>query len=369
MDFAFDEAQDAIRGLAKKMLGELITEESLRQVEAGDRWMHDRAWQALAQAELLGLALPESVGGGGMGMVELALLMHQAGRTVAPLPLIPTLALGALPIARFGTAEQQQRWLAPVLRGEAFLTAALAQDGRIGTGAPTIEADADGLLHGVATYVPAAQLAPHALVPAATAHGRTVFVVDLAGEGVDVVIEHATNGEPMGRVTFAGAKGERLGDAGAADQIVGYARDCAVLASCAMQLGVAEQAMIMTAKYAGTREQFGQPIGAFQAVSQRLGDAYIDVAAMRVTLWQAAWTLDAGHDATRALAIARITACDGAHRVVAAAQHIHGGMGFDRDYPLYRYFLTAKRLEFALGGASAWLATLGRVVAESAEAV
>jgi len=119
----------------------------------------------------------------------------------------------------------------------------------------------------------------------------------------------------------------------------------------------------MTAKYAGERKQFGVPIGAFQGVTQRVGDAYIDVQAMRSSMWQACWRLDQGRDADKELAVAKFFASDAGARVVAAAQHVHGGMGFDRDYPLYRYFMTSKHLELTLGSAPESLTRLGDLLA------
>jgi alkylation response protein AidB-like acyl-CoA dehydrogenase len=141
-----------------------------------------------------------------------------------------------------------------------------------------------------------------------------------------------------------------------------------MLGICALKLGLAEKSLFMTASYTTERKQFGVPIGTFQAVSQRAGDAYIDVAAMRATLWQAAWRLSQGLDAKRELHIAKFWSSEGGHRVAATAQHLHGGMGFDRDYPLHRYFLWGKQLEFSLGGASEHIADLGAHIAATASA-
>ena len=134
---------------------------------------------------------------------------------------------------------------------------------------------------------------------------------------------------------------------------------------CALLLGLSKQALRMTARYVAERQQFGKPIGTFQAVGQRAADAWIDTQAMEVTLWSAACQVSEGQDAERALRIARYTASEGSHRVVAAAQHLHGGMGYDLDYPLARYFLTAKQWEHVLGGSGAQLEALGAWLAAS----
>jgi alkylation response protein AidB-like acyl-CoA dehydrogenase len=135
------------------------------------------------------------------------------------------------------------------------------------------------------------------------------------------------------------------------------------VAWCAVQLGVTERALELTAEHALGRVQFGRPIGGFQAVAQRLADAYVDVEAIRLTLWQAAWRLAAGRPAEAEVATAKFWAADGGHRVAHTAVHVHGGVGIDLDHPLHRYFVAAKRNEFALGGATEQLRRLGDVLA------
>ena len=343
MDFAFDEIQEGIRALCKQVFTEQVTEESLRAL--GDTWFHARAWKSLAQSQVLGLAIREDVGGAGLGLVELCLLLQQVGRTVAPVPALSTLILGALPVDQFASPETRKRLLPGVIAGDSFLTGALETDAEV----------RDGRLFGEAHFVPDTHLASHVVV--ATPQG--LFLTEVG----EREIQWATNDEPLARLRFDGATGELIAD-GAGP--VEWLRRRAVLAQCAIMLGVAERAMILTATYTTERQQFGVPIGTFQAVSQRAGDMYIDAMVMRSSLWHAAWRLDQDRDPERALCIARYWAAQGGHRIVAAAQHLHGGMGFDRDYPLHRHFLWLKRLEFSLGGASVQLAALGDLIAEGA---
>ena len=197
------------------------------------------------------------------------------------------------------------------------------------------------------------------VVPARAGDGDLgVYVVGMAESGVGIDTQSTTAEAPTGYVMLEGATAERLAGA-SVDELVNRA----LVGASAMQLGLAEAAVRMTAKYATERKQFGQPIGAFQAVGQRVADAFIDTQSMKVSLWLAAWQLDEGIDASGAAQIAKFWADDGGHRVVAAAQHVHGGTGFDRDYPLHRYFLRAKDLEFTYGGASSHLAALGESLA------
>ena len=137
----------------------------------------------------------------------------------------------------------------------------------------------------------------------------------------------------------------------------------ALVGLCAIQLGVAERALRIAAAYTTQREQFGRPIGSFQAVQQRLADAFIDVEAIRWTTWHAAWLIAHERPADRAARIAKFWAAEAGARVAASAQHVHGGIGIDTTYPLHRYFLWAKHNELALGSATAQLARLGNAYA------
>ena len=147
------------------------------------------------------------------------------------------------------------------------------------------------------------------------------------------------------------AASDVLGGPDSGAEIVDWMVERATAALCSIATGVCEQALKMTAEYTKTREQFDRPIATFQAVGQRAADAYIDTEAIRLTALQAAWRLEEGLPAAGEVAVAKFWAADGGQRVVHAAQHLHGGIGVDRDYPLHRYFLWAKELELTLGGA------------------
>ncbi|HKT01702.1 MAG TPA: acyl-CoA dehydrogenase family protein, partial [Rugosimonospora sp.] len=135
---------------------------------------------------------------------------------------------------------------------------------------------------------------------------------------------------------------------------------------CALQLGVVERALELTSAYARDRVQFGRPIGSFQAVSQRLADGYIDVEAVRLTLWQAAWRLAERLPCATEVDTAKFWAADAGHRIAHTAVHVHGGVGIDLDHPLHRYFVAAKHNELALGGATASLLRIGATLATGA---
>ena len=371
MDFTFSDEQAALQELARKILADRLTHEHLKAAEAAPQWFDLEVWAELAKAGLLGVALPEEVGGGGLGFIELCLLLEEIGRAVAPVPALATLVLGALPVAQFGTAEQRRRLLPGVIAGELILTAALAEAANDDPTRPTTVAHPDGSgwrLQGTKVCVPAAHLAGRILVPARTpAGGIGVFLLDPRSAGVEIARQATTNGEPQFQLKLSGATvgaGDVLGDASSGAAVVEWIVDRALVGICALEVGVTDRALRMTAQYTATREQFGKPIATFQAVAQRAADAYIDVEAIRWTMWQAAWRLAAGLPAADEIAIAKFWAADAGHRVVHAAQHLHGGIGVDLDYPLHRYFLWSKQLELTLGGATAHLARLGARLAQ-----
>jgi alkylation response protein AidB-like acyl-CoA dehydrogenase len=145
--------------------------------------------------------------------------------------------------------------------------------------------------------------------------------------------------------------------------VLDWLLDRAVAGVAATALGVSGRALKLSAEYTTSRVQFGRPIATFQAVGHRLADAYVDVEAMRLTTLQAVWLLDSGLDARTEVAVAKWWAAEGGHRVAHAAQHVHGGVGVDVEYPLSRYFRWSKQLEMTLGAATAQLLRLGAQLA------
>jgi len=367
MDFGFSEEQQALQQLARRLFREHATPESLRELELRGETIDRELWRALASSELLGLALPVELGGGGLGLIEICILLEEAGRAAAPVPLFPALVLGAMPIARFGSPEQQRKLLPPLIQGEQILSAALVEDG------PPLRAERDGSgfrLSGVRECVPALALSARVIVPAQVDGKVFLFIVDPRQSGARIEAQVPTNAEPLGRLELSGARvahDDVLGAPEAHGKALQWVLEHAQIGLSALALGAAESALELTAKYATERRQFDRPIGTFQAVSQRAADAYVDVETMRLTLWRAAWLLDQDRPASAEVAVAKFWAAEAGHRVVNAAQHIHGGIGFDRDYPLYRHFLWERQIEFTLGSANRQLARLGALIAASGD--
>jgi alkylation response protein AidB-like acyl-CoA dehydrogenase len=367
MDFSLSEEEQAVRDLARQILEATSTHERLRELEAGEERFDRKSWDELAKANLLGIALPEDVGGSGLGFVALAQVLEAVGRTTAMTPVLPSIVMGALPIAEFGTAEQKKAYVTPAIEGELVLTAALVEPGaEPDEPATTAVRDGDGWrLTGTKTCVPAGMLAGRILVPARTERGDVaVFILDPAVDGVTRERQETTSRLIEAEITMDGALvTEALGAHAGGREVVRFIVQRGDAAIAAIMTGVCDVALRMTAEYTKTREQFERPIATFQAVGQRAADAYVDTEAVRLTAQQAAWRLGAGLPAEREIAIAKFWASEGGQRVVHAAQHLHGGMGVDRDYPLHRYFTWARQLELTLGSETPQLLALGALMA------
>jgi len=378
VDFSFSEDQQQVAELARKILAERASHERQRALERAGAPRFDRElWRELAQAGLIGIALPEEHGGGGLGFLELALVLEEVGRRTAPVPLFESALLGALPVAEFGSPEQKRTILPRVATGELVLTAALHEEGgdpqRPATTATPVGSK-DGsqgwTLRGSKLCVPAGAIAQRILVPAAIGEGALgVFLVDPEARGVSREEVQTTNSQPDAHVSFDGVRvtaQDALGEPMAGARIVAWLEPRATAGLCAISLGVCEEALRLTAEYAKTRKQFDQPIAMFQAVGHRAANAFIDTEGIRLTAWQACWRLAEGLPAEAAVAVAKIWAAEAGQRVVHAAQHLHGGVGVDREYPLHRYFVWAKQLELAMGGATRQLLRLGKLLADQA---
>ncbi|HEY1966432.1 MAG TPA: acyl-CoA dehydrogenase family protein [Pseudonocardia sp.] len=363
MDFTPTEAQTDLAALTREILTDQLSGQRLHKLEAGSDRFDAELWSSLADAGVLAAALPESVGGSGYGPLERCSVLVEVGRAVAPVPYLWSVAAAGAALAQFGDVSVQRRWATPVASGQLVATAALTEaPGGVVAATP----DGEGWsLSGSVGVVPSGPVAGLILVAASTPDGRRVFLVTPEDGGVRVHRQRTVDLDSAGLVELTGVKltADRLLGGAAAADVPGWLINHATLGLCAVTLGVVERALELTAEYARTRIQFGRPIGAFQAVSQRLAEAYLDVEAIRLTLWQAAWRLATGQPADTELATAKFWAADGGHRVAHTAVHVHGGVGIDVDHPVHRYFVAAKRCEFTLGGATEQLVQLGALLA------
>jgi alkylation response protein AidB-like acyl-CoA dehydrogenase len=368
MDFTPSPAQIALSALTRQIL----------QDRSGQLNRFDpKLWDTLASTGVLGATLPEAVGGDGHDLLEQCSVLVELGRELAPVPYLATVATGGAVLARYGTPAQQADWLKPVLDGRMILAVALVEPDGGDPATPSTRAvptPTGWTLTGTKTTVLAGPAAHLILVSAHTPDGPALFAVAPDDPGVRISRQRMIDHDDAAQVELAEVSlpaDRRIGWADVGP--VAWVLRRATVALCAHQLGVLERALELTAEYASTRTQFDRPIGSFQAVAQRLADAYIQVQALRLAMWNAAWTLDATSSdetasaqpgtAVMAVATAKFWAAEAGHYVAHTCVHVHGGAGIDVEHPIHRYFLAAKRAEFDLGSATAHLLTLGAALA------
>jgi len=355
MYFDLTDEQQAIKSTAREFLAARYKSERIRELAASEHGFEPADWAEMAELGWPGLALPEEWGGQGLGIVDLAVLFEEMGYALAPSPLLSTTIAG-LALALNGTDEQKERWLRPLAAGEARGTLALFDAGSPATiGGFEMEAREDGdaiVLDGEKVLVMDAASADFLLV--ATADGRRHLVARDA-DGLTVSAEKSI--DPTRRlhsVRFEGVRVEAGAtlDGGQEDYLPVLWRGCVAIA--AESTGIAQRTMEMAVAYAKDREQFGRPIGAYQAVSHRCAQMLLETENSRSAVYGAAWAADAEPDSLPlAASMAKAYASDAGWRVPDASIQVHGGIGFTWEHDLH-FFLKRGKANAATFGDARW---------------
>ncbi len=334
MEFAFTEEQQMIAETARAFFAENATSERTRKAMAGDGI--DRAlWDAFCkELALSGIGLPESAGGAGLGMVELAIIAEAAGAQVAALPLLGSLAQAAQAIAAGGSEEQQGEWLPALISGDKI--AGYFYDGALQV--------SDKRLTGGSRFVTHGTSADLFIVT----NGQQMWIVRADAPGVTVTAQTSMDQtRPLAHVELKDAAGEPLTDAQAA---LDAAHRTAFLAVAAEALGGAQACLDRTVDYSKERVQFGRPIGSFQAYKHRLADMMIEIEQARSAVYWAACAVDEGsEDAAFALHAAKSFAADTYFRCAGDMIQLHGGIGFTWEHDAHLFFKRARALQSMLG--------------------
>jgi alkylation response protein AidB-like acyl-CoA dehydrogenase len=342
-------------------------------------------WAKLGRAGILSLAIPEWLGGDGRGVLDVAAALTEVGRQAAPVPALATLALGVLPVARLGDRDQQHDLLAGVAAGGTVLTAGLREPSHPRPAAPVtlatlaggsvpggivpggIVSGGLGTVSGVKVGVPYAAAARWILVPATIAAGGTgVVIIDPAAAGVSLTPTHAAGPAPEYTLRLDGAPVRGLLGGAADGRAVADLYQLAIAGACAVADGAVAAALGLTTSYVRSREQFGRPLAAFQAVAQQVADVYVAARTLHLTALSSAWQLDTGRDAGPDLDVAAYWLAQEAPLALRTCHHLHGGFGMDVSYPLHRYSALVKDLVRFVGGADY---SLGRLAAREGDYV
>jgi len=364
VDLTYTDEQELLARSARQLLEQVSTSEEVRRAEQTPDGYPDKTWATAAELGWPGIALPAEWGGAGQGVLELAVLAEELGRAACTLPLLPSFAFGAVPLLAAGRAEQRARWLAGLAAGEVIAALAAAEPGGVDerdrpTLVATPSAGGGWRLSGTKLLVRFGHRAHLLLVTALVDGEPTVFAVDAGQSGVTAQRHRTLGPEPLAAVHLddvAVGADDVVGEPGGGVAVVDRALDHASVLDAAYAVGVCDRALALAVEHTSQREQFGRPVGSYQAVAHRCVDMRTDIDAARVLVQQAAWRLDRWDDdpvaAARAVAIAGAYAREAAQRVVVHAHQVHGAIGFSSEYDLQLLTRRAKAFELS-GGVAA----------------
>jgi alkylation response protein AidB-like acyl-CoA dehydrogenase len=366
VDFGFTQEQTMLRDLVRELLQEKCSTRAVRQVMETPEGYDPSLWSQLAEMGLPGLAIPTEHGGQGLGMVELALVLEEMGRAVYPGPFFATVVLAGTALASAGSEQQMAEHVPAIAAGQRKATVAWLEHGLDwhprGIALPA-RRDGDGwVLDGAKQFVPFADAADLILVAARTRsaddprEGITVFAVDRRAPGLEVrPVQTMDLTARDATVTLGGVRVGSDAVVGQVDQgwsVLDPTLQRAAVAACAEMLGCARISLEKSVEYSKTREQFGQPIGSFQAIKHTCAEMLMDVETSHGATYYAAWAQDARvPDARLAASSAKAFVSEAARRVCGSAIQVHGGIGFTWEYDLHLWFKRAKHLEPFYGDA------------------
>ena len=371
MDFSLNETQVQIKDLSAQIFADFTTQEKLRVLDSSG-YFDETLWQQLAEAGLLGTSIPEAFGGMGFDFETLCVLLEEAGRYVAPTPLLPVLVTGVMPLLKYANAELISGEIENLIAGNSTITAALYEQGNRDAANPLTTATPQGddwVLSGTKVCVAAGMQASCCCCwTTALIDGELgVFFLSFEANGLTKEQQVTTAAEYEAGLVLNKASATLIARGETAQQFVDYAMDMSMAAAAAVATGLCHKMTRISAEYTSERKQFGKPLATFQAVAHKLADCYIDTECLTVVKEQAVALLtetDGNNiEARKAALTAQYWTADALHRISHAAQQVHGGAGIDRDYELFRYCLQAKQVELSFGGASPALAKLGALIA------
>jgi len=339
MDFGLSQDQVLLKDTIRRWLEAECPTTRVRAVMESEDGHDSALWRGLAELGVTGLQIPPAHGGAGLELLDVALAAEELGWACTPGPFLGN-AMATAALLASDDAEIHRRWLPAIASGEVVATVAIGEEGDEWDAA-RLATRADGrALHGQKSLVPAATLADAIVVAAQDASGPGLWLVERGARGLEI---GALQGTDMTRrvatVTLQGTPATRLAGGRAA---VDRTRDAGLVLLAADAYGGARRCIDMTARYALTREQFGQPIGAFQAVKHQLADIVTDVEPALSLWWYAAHAWDHLPDrAERHAALAKAHLADLFDRVTRVCTELHGGIGFTWEYDLHLWFRRA----------------------------
>jgi alkylation response protein AidB-like acyl-CoA dehydrogenase len=365
MDFGFSEEQEMMRQSARQFLESECAMTYVRKMMEDDTGYAEEQWKKMAELGWMGLIFPETHGGSGLNMVDLVVVLEEMGRVVMPGPFYATVILGGPAIELGGSKGQKKRYLSEIAAGKLKATLAhVEESGRWDAEGIMLPAKKDGKdfsLSGTKLFVHDAHNADLLVVPARTsskgAKGITLFLVDPKQAGVTTtLLKTMDQTRKLCEVTFDNVKVGKdtvLGAVGRGWPLLDRVIDRAKVAMCAEMCGGAQKVLEMSVDYAKVREQFGRPIGSFQAIQHKCANMMVQVESAKSATYYAAWAVANDVPEAHLAACMAKAYCSDAYRYVSAEGiQIHGGIGFTWEHDMHLYFKRAKGSEVTFGDAT-----------------
>lgn len=354
MDFNLTEEQRIIQNSAR----EFLAKESLniaRDVEQTVEGYSVPLWQKMAELGWMGLSFPEAYEGNEGDFVDLVLVLEEMGRVLVPGPFIPSVLCSGHALLRYGNERQRKEYLPRLTKGRLLIAPAFIPPNS--TEGVEVEDRAEKkeggyVLSGTRLFVPYAHVSDLLLYGTKMEGKEVLFFVDAGASGVDRSVLKTIASDRQCEVVLEGvevSEVNRLGKPSEGKEILRRINEWGALFECSYILGLLEQVLKMTVEYAKNREQFGRPIGSFQAIQHQCADMATEIDQVKFLTYQAAWRVSEGLSATKEISMAKARASDASRRVCLLGIKVHGGIGITEDYDLQLYFRRAKAAELAFG--------------------
>ena len=366
MDFGFSEEQEMLRSSARDFLAKEAPMTYVRKMMEDEVGFTAELWKKMADLGWMGLILPEQYGGSGLDFVDLIVVLEEMGRAVLPGPFFSTVVLGGVALLDGGSAALKDALLPKLASGELRVTLAqLEPSGRWDADGIQLAAKADGggfVLSGTKLFVPDAHTADHMVVagraPGSTGtDGISLFLVDAKAPGITTTqLKTMDQTRKLGEVVLKDVRvpADRvLGPVGQGWALLDRVIDRGKVGLCAEMCGGAQRVLEMSVDYAKVREQFGKPIGSFQAIQHKCANMLVEVESSKSVTYYAAWAVANGvAEAPLAAAMAKAYCSDAYRHVSGEGIQIHGGIGFTWEHDMHIYFKRAKSSEVTFGDAT-----------------
>ncbi|GIW42826.1 MAG: acyl-CoA dehydrogenase [Candidatus Binatia bacterium] len=366
MDFGFSEEQELLRQTAREFLEKECPVTYARQMMEDERGYLPDKWQKMADLGWMGLIFPEEYGGSGLDMVDLTVILEEMGRVVLPGPFFPTVLLGGMAVLLGGTEEQKRKVLPAIASGKHKATLAWLEESgawdAAGIAMPARKERGSFILQGTKLFVHDAHNADWMVVAARTQPGNSeegvsLFLVDAQTPGVRTrVMKTMDQTRKLCEVEFDGVvvpPNYLLGEENQGWSLLEKLADRAKVGLCAEMCGGMDKVLEMSVAYAKVREQFGRPIGSFQAIQHKCANMLVQVESSKSATYYAAWAVSNDVPEAHLAASMAKAYCSDAYRTVAGEGiQIHGGIGFTWEHDMHLYFKRAKSSEVTFGDAT-----------------